>query len=59
MNDREIMELRQNADISQPSVKLELNGASDAQRELAVSFARRYQEMNPEEQKKIMKLLER
>jgi len=54
----ETIELRHTADISQPSLKLELNDKTIEQRELAVSFARNYQNMEIEDQIKLMKLLE-
>lgn len=51
-------ELRKAAELSQPSLKLELNDKTMEQRELAVSFARNYQNMEKEDQIKLMKLLE-
>ena len=50
-------ELRHAASISQPSIKLDLSGNTNEQRELAVSFARRYQEISPDEQERLLELL--
>lgn len=54
----EAAELKHTADISQPSVKIDLNDNTIEQRELAVSFARNYQNMDIEDQRRLMKLLE-
>ncbi|WP_351008796.1 helix-turn-helix transcriptional regulator [Shewanella sp. S1-58-MNA-CIBAN-0166] len=58
LSDKEFAELRQAATMSQPSIKLDLTGNTIEQRELAVSFARKYQEISPEEQQRLLKLLE-
>ncbi|MCU8017853.1 helix-turn-helix domain-containing protein [Shewanella sp. SM72] len=57
LNSQEAQELRYSASISQPSVKIDLSGKTNEQRELAVSFARRYQEISPEEQQRLLELL--
>lgn len=57
LSSKEIAELRYAASISQPSVKIDLTGNTNEQRELAVSFARRYQEISPEEQQRLLELL--
>lgn len=57
LNADEAKELRHAASISQPNIKLDLSGSTNEQRELAVSFARRYQEISPDEQKRLLELL--
>ncbi len=57
LNSEESKKLRHAANISQPSIKLNLSGNTNEQRELAVSFARRYQEISPEEQQRLLELL--
>ena len=54
----ETHELKRSADISQPSVKIDLTEQNENNRELAVSFARNYQNMSIEDQRRLMKMLE-
>ena len=58
LNESQIEEINNAADISQPSLKMDLKGVEDEDRELAVSFARKYHELSPENKKKLMDLLE-
>ncbi|MCU7963835.1 helix-turn-helix domain-containing protein [Shewanella sp. SM101] len=58
LNPEDSAELRHAAKTSQPSIKIELKDSSIEQRELAVSFARNYQNISPEDQRKLMELLE-
>lgn len=50
-------ELRQAASISQPSVKIDLVGKTTGDREMVMSFARRYESLSEENKQKLKKLL--
>ena len=53
-----IKELRDAAEVSQPSLKISLKNRDDEDRELAVSFARKYHDLSAERKRKLMELLE-
>lgn len=53
-----IDELRSAVEISQPQVKIDLSGSEDTDRELAVSFARKYHNLSNDRKQKLMDLLE-
>lgn len=52
------VELRQAAQVSQPSVKIELVSKSNEEREMVMSFARKYESLSPESREKLMRILE-
>jgi len=58
LNAEEIKELQDAVDVSQPSLKIDLKMGDDEDRELAVSFARKYHDLSSERKQKLMKLLE-
>ncbi|WP_421867058.1 helix-turn-helix domain-containing protein [Motiliproteus sp.] len=51
-------ELRDAAAVSQPTLKINMQGTADQDRELAVSFARKYHDLSSDRKKKLMELLE-
>ncbi|MNH81813.1 Helix-turn-helix domain protein [compost metagenome] len=51
-------ELRHAATLSQPSVKIDLVGKQNDDREIVMSFARRYESLSEESKKQLKKLLE-
>lgn len=58
LDQKEIVELHEAAATSQPSVKINMSGTADLDRQLAVSFARKYHDLTQERKQKLMKLLE-
>ncbi|ARB44970.1 helix-turn-helix domain-containing protein [Alloalcanivorax xenomutans] len=58
LNAAAIEELKNAAEVSQPHLKIDLASAEDLDRELAVSFARKYHDLTEENKMKLMKLLE-
>ena len=57
LNDAEVRRLQELAYEDRNDIKLDLSGATSGQRELAYSFARRFQNLNSDDVKKMKKLL--
>lgn len=57
LDDVQAQELRQAARISQPSVKIELTGKTTEEREMVMSFARKYESLSDEQKRKLKILL--
>lgn len=58
LSNSEIQELKKAASMSQPALKIDLQGVEDEDRELAVCFARKYHALSPARKQKLLKLLE-
>lgn len=58
LNSNETADLRHAAALSQPSVKIDLVGKQNDDRELVMSFALRYESLSEESKKQLKKLLE-
>ncbi|MND50730.1 Helix-turn-helix domain protein [compost metagenome] len=58
LNSNEAADLRHAATLSQPSVKIDLVGKQNDDREIVMSFARRYESLSEESKKQLKKLLE-
>ncbi|WP_299022633.1 helix-turn-helix transcriptional regulator [uncultured Photobacterium sp.] len=57
LNKEQQDKLKELAMRSQPSVKIDLVGKSNEDREVVMSFARRYESLSEEDRKKVMKML--
>ncbi|QSV13591.1 helix-turn-helix domain-containing protein [Photobacterium ganghwense] len=57
LNSKQINQLKDSVALSQPSVKIDLVGKSNDEREMVMSFARRYESLSESERKKVMKML--
>ncbi|EKO3509362.1 helix-turn-helix transcriptional regulator [Vibrio sp. Vb2880] len=58
LSDEEVLELSKAASVSQPQVKIDLVGKSTDEREIVVSFARKYESLSAEQKEQLKKLLE-
>lgn len=58
LSSEQIAELEQAASVSQPQVKIDLVGKSADEREMVVSFARKYESLSAEQKEQLKKLLE-
>ncbi|MBA5601026.1 helix-turn-helix transcriptional regulator [Pectobacterium aroidearum] len=58
LNDKEVTELRKQADISQPSLKVDMSDAEDQNKELMLVFARKFKDLTPDQLDKLNKMLE-
>jgi transcriptional regulator with XRE-family HTH domain len=58
LNASQMDELRHAASVSQPSIKMDVSGWEDFDRSMAVSFARKYQDLPTDRKEKLKELLE-
>ncbi|MGG2141275.1 helix-turn-helix domain-containing protein [Symbiopectobacterium sp. RP] len=57
LSDEEVLELKKQADISQPSLKVDMSDAEDKNKELMLVFARKFKDLSPEQLDKLNKML--
>lgn len=57
LSDEEVNELKKQADISQPSLKVDMSDAEDQNKELMLVFARKFKDLTPEQLDKLNKML--
>lgn len=57
LNKQQSNDLQSAASVSQPSVKIDLIGKSNDDREMVMSFARRYESLSDEDRQKVMRML--
>ena len=58
LNANEVCELKSAASVSQPNVKIDLVGKSNEEREMVVSFARKYESLTDEQREQMRKIME-
>ncbi|EKZ6404524.1 helix-turn-helix transcriptional regulator [Klebsiella aerogenes] len=57
LSGQEINDLKRQAEISQPSLKVDLSDAEDQNKELMLVFARKFKDLSPEQLDKLNKML--
>ncbi|MBD1572478.1 helix-turn-helix transcriptional regulator [Vibrio sp. S17_S38] len=57
LTQKQVNQLEESVVLSQPSVKIDLVGKSNNEREMVMSFARRYESLSDSDREQVMKML--